>query len=523
MGHSPAFQQFVRALRLSATPDASPQFEVNHLSRREFLIRAGTAGLVLSTGVSLGQRPKAKNDADGPRVAILGGGMAGLAALHYLRNAGVNATVYEAANRLGGRMMTASELIGPGTYTDLGGEFVNSDHEDVLKLVSDYGLELNDTFAESEAGLIREGFYFDNRLIGMEELVEACRPYVELIARDTQRLEDEEDTAYPELDALSAAAYLDKLGMNGWVRQLFDVMLATEFGRDAGEQTCLYLLWLMPDIHRDELRILGESDEQYRIRGGSGALIEAMAKRHAERIETGRKLEAVHAKDGGFRLSFEGGREADAEVVICSIPFSILRQIDLRLGSDVPATLQQFIKELDYGTNSKVVAGFHGRPWREMGYQGTFYGAERYQLAWEHTLQQAGETSGLTFFHGGKLGLEIGEGTPAEEFSRSFPGFSRTVPAATEDRHNGKVGRFVWGTSPLALGSYACFRPGQYTSFIWDHMYFADDDPGTPVAVGNFHFAGEHVCDEYQGYMNGGASSGRRAAEAVLASMAVIR
>jgi monoamine oxidase len=39
------------------------------------------------------------------------------------------------------------------------------------------------------------------------------------------------------------------------------------------------------------------------------------------------------------------------------------------------------------------------------------------------------------------------------------------------------------------------------------------------VPVGNLYFAGEQVSLEFQGYMNGAASTGRQAAEAILASI----
>jgi monoamine oxidase len=59
--------------------------------------------------------------------------------------------------------------------------------------------------------------------------------------------------------------------------------------------------------------------------------------------------------------------------------------------------------------------------------------------------------------------------------------------------------------------------PDQYTRFA-DYRWIESDDPTerVEVSVGNLIFAGEHTSDEYYGFMNGGAQTGRLAAEAVL-------
>lgn len=58
----------------------------------------------------------------------------------------------------------------------------------------------------------------------------------------------------------------------------------------------------------------------------------------------------------------------------------------------------------------------------------------------------------------------------------------------------------------IALGSYTCYRPGQWTTI-------AGDEAG---AVGNLYFAGEHCATVSQGYMNGAAETGRQAALQIL-------
>lgn len=58
---------------------------------------------------------------------------------------------------------------------------------------------------------------------------------------------------------------------------------------------------------------------------------------------------------------------------------------------------------------------------------------------------------------------------------------------------------------PTLNCSYAYFRVGQYVGFSgWEKL-----------REGNVHFAGEHCSQDFQGYMEGGASEGVRAATEV--------
>ena len=66
--------------------------------------------------------------------------------------------------------------------------------------------------------------------------------------------------------------------------------------------------------------------------------------------------------------------------------------------------------------------------------------------------------------------------------------------------------RAYWPSNPFVRASYAAYRPGQ-----WTGIRGAEGQ-----TVGNLYFAGEHTSLDWQGYMNGGAESGRLAAEALI-------
>jgi monoamine oxidase len=78
-------------------------------------------------------------------------------------------------------------------------------------------------------------------------------------------------------------------------------------------------------------------------------------------------------------------------------------------------------------------------------------------------------------------------------------------PGASE-KWQGTALRAYWPDNPFVKASYASYLPGQWTSIRG----------AEGQRVRNLYFAGEHTSLDWQGYMNGGAESGRVAGEAIV-------
>jgi monoamine oxidase len=128
-----------------------------------------------------------------------------------------------------------------------------------------------------------------------------------------------------------------------------------------------------------------------------------------------------------------------------------------------------------------------------------------FQLAWDNSFLQPGTAGGLTLYSGGKLGVEAGQGAPAEAVLRLLPGVEKVYPGITKERSN-KDARFHWPSFAWTRGSYSCYKPGQWTTIAGSE--------GEPA--GNLYFAGEHCSYDFQGYMNGAAQSGLETAKALM-------
>ena len=533
MSRSPLFDSLRQAFRVAALaarerPGAPPIDELIEmaLTRRRFIrdsmlatgalaINAGCRGGAPSTTDAPPAATPSRSGADA-RIVIVGGGIAGLNAAYKLQKAGLRATIFEAADRTGGRMFTASSLLADGLTTELGGEFIDSTHEEMLALMDEFKLERLDTRGPDLGSLKPETYFINGRHYTQEQAARAFVPLAKKIFADSESMEEVVDYAHEgggsRFDRMTITQYLDGIGATGWLRELLDVAYVTEYGLDSAEQSALNFIFLIETGELEdpeEFLLLGESDERYKVRGGNQQVVDALAKRLEPQIRRRHRLEAIRGKGDGFTLTFQttnGVVDEDADIVIMTIPFTMLREVKMQI--ELPELKKRAINELGYGANAKVLVGFNSRPWQKLGFTGATYTDQPFQLAWENSFMQPGVPGGLTLYSGGKLAHDAGQGTAEEAAVRLMAGIERAYPGATRAR-NGKVSRFHWPTFPWVKASYSCYKPGQWTTIAGSE--------GLPV--GNLFFAGEHCSYDFQGYMNGAAQSGADVAKAVMAKV----
>jgi monoamine oxidase len=477
-------------------------------TRRALLKGIAAAGMATAL-------PRPAHAFAGGRVAIIGGGIAGLSALHHLREAGVDAHVYEGRARTGGRMFTHQPA--GGTWFEVGGQLVNTDHDDMQALCKRFDIKLVDRKAEPHRTLILG----DGRLLSDSEVAEALRPIAAQIDRDSARLEKDFGRVAAELDRMSIEGYLDKYrALMGppWVRQLMEATSRTEYGVEPANASAVELVFNLPTVEGERIEVLGESDERYVIEGGSSALIDAMTAHYADRITTGKRLARIEAAGGGVRLAFHDGSTEDAETVIVAVPAPLLRQIDWRVP--LPAVWRQFIAEMALGHNEKVQAGAGSTPWRgAMGVGGELWQTQAdagWALGWDGSVHRAdGVAPVWTWFLGGDEVARAEAEAPSALATRFAAGAEPAIPGL-EATFTGPFARTNWHAQALTLGAYVNFRPGQITRFARLLCVESDNPAERHVpGAGRIWFAGEHLSEAYPGYMNGGAQTGRVAAQAI--------
>lgn len=482
------------------------------MGRREALATmAGLAALPLLAGGCGKERRLASTS-----VAIVGGGLAGLAAALRLQDEGMKPVVYEASERFGGRARSVEGVLPDGRRFEAGGEFIDAGHGRILGLADRFNLALDDL---EDTGLDGMRYLFNGQEVMLDDLVQAAAPHLPAFMAEGEALESDYSAAAPVLDAMTCTEYWDALGIEGVFRAVLEVAILTEFGREASQVSALHFVEDLPQVHDG---VSGpDGTERYRFHDGVQSLVDAMVDElggvDGGNLMTGVRLVRVLRSGRGYELEFASGGIVEADVVLLGLPLPALREVDLG-GIALPPALESYIAEAGFGAHAKVIAGYSGTPWRDEGYDGEALSDMDFQTAWDSNPVLAGPGS-LTFLLGGSEAASVeasAAGALADGFSADlaplFPGLSSW--------RNGVAWAVNWATEPGFGGSYACLGRGQYTA-VMDHLYFGGDEEERQVCfVDGLGFIGEAFSGDHWGYMEGAVETGRWAARHVVDELA---
>lgn len=478
-------------------------------SRRKFLTGTAKAGLVLGVSALLPEMSYALAPPINTRIAIIGGGISGLTAAHYLKKAGINSfTIYEGDSRVGGRILSKKDILGQNLITEVGGEYIDSNHKDMFKLVKDYGLEMLDTFADA-SGLKKDAFFFEGRHYSLAEVIKAFQKVLPQIKKDQSGLDENYGNDLSQnLDNTPLSEYIQSLNGESWFKQMLDTAYMAEFGAPTSEQSSLNFLDMIDTTNASEFNVFGESDERYKIRGGNSTLTQAMAKGVENFIQTEMKLTGIYSVGKRYLLVFNDRQSIETDMVLLTIPFKVLRDVEMQIDG-LTKVKRLCISDLGYGTNAKVMLGFNKRIWRSSGYMGYLFN-ENIHNGWDNGLFQNDPTNnaisgGYTIFLGGEEGQNIQRGME-QELARKYVVEMGNIFNGVAESYNGKAYLADWPQNPFIKGAYSFYKPGQWTTISGLEI-----EP-----IGNVYFAGEHCSNDFQGYMNGGAETGRVAAQTII-------
>jgi monoamine oxidase len=328
---------------------------------------------------------------------------------------------------------------------------------------------------------------------------------------------------------MSAAEWIESRvagGRKSPMGALIDVAYATEYGADTTDQSALNILYLLDGNNQtaagNALEVHGASDERFHIRGGNQQLPARIAKHLRNPVQIGKRLTSIARQgDGTYSLAFSGEPAVTADLVVLAIPFAVLRNLDFG-GAGFDALKTKAIQELGRGQNGKLQLQFTSRYWREPGRwpgraNGASYTDKTLQSTWEVTRRQAGAAGILNNYTGG--GATLGKTARRPFATTADPAAQADAKAFLRDledvfpggtaKWNSRASSSLPALDANFGASYSYWRVGQYTTIRgYEGM-----------RQGNVFFAGEHTSLEYQGYMEGGAAEGARAAKEILSQL----
>lgn len=480
-------------------------------SRRKFLRSTAQAGALVSLGGSdLTTDLWMATTKPLEKIAIVGGGMSGLSAGYYLKAKGVKATIFEGDKRAGGRMKSG-KIFGNGQLvTEIGAEFIDTNHEDMLRFVKILGLENKLMDVDTDKFGEKDLFYLEGKHYTVKDVVAELKNAYPQLEKDRKKMNGR---GLETFDKMTLAEYLAKMPVSGWMKKMLDAAYLGENGMESSEQSASIMMSIMEIRENDAFAIFGDSDERFKIRGGNEQIPQMLAEMLKEQIRYEHRLIGLRENsNGSFSLTFNerGNTKQDTyDAVIMCLPFTVLRDIEMNM--DLPPIKKEVIKQLGYGSNTKFVLETQNRPWREAGYRGFLFN-ERISNGWDSSQMQTDNqgTGTFTCYYGGNRAVQAAKGTEKEQLEYILNDLEGAFKG-TQKNLTGKMELAHWPGNPFIKASYSCFKAGQVERF--------EGQAARPVR--NLWFAGEHTSIDYWGFMNGAAESGRKAAEKVLKKMKV--
>jgi monoamine oxidase len=426
------------------------------------------------------------------QVIVIGAGMAGLAAARALAERGVEVTVLEARERVGGRVFTQHAT---GATVELGAEFVHGRAPELWALIQEAGIETVERDgtmlrAEFGGGIVEDDPQDDAMFRTLEELREYAGPdvpFAEYLA--AQSMEPEDRAALLSYVEGFNAADAKRIGVHA--------LAAQQVAEDAIE-----------------------GDRTWHVRGGYAQLAEYLAAKVTEfggAIRLGEVVSCIAWERGGVRVT-TGDAEYVAEKCIVTLPLGVLQRAN-RGGVEIlpePSAVAA-AQRLAMGDATRFTMLFRRRWWRDapmaisqdklrdLSFLFTFGSVPA--VWW--TPHPEPELVLLTGWVGGPRSAALA-GQDAEQMgSAACVTLARVFGVAEDDVRRELISTHThdWAGDPFSLGAYSYVPAG------------ALDAPRamTEPAEDMLYFAGEHTdVTGHWGTVHAALRSGLRAAAQVL-------
>lgn len=423
--------------------------------------------------------------ASNPRhVLVIGAGMAGLGAARLLQDAGVQVTVIEARDRIGGRTYTSH--LWPDIPVDMGASWIHGTKGNPLTtLAKAQGLKITPTTYERSVTFDGNG-----RQIAF---IKPAKQALKLIKAARKRVENAE--ADMSLQA-AVEASPEWRGLSPKDRAIARLAINTHIEHDHSGDWSRLSAW-----HFDSGKDL--PGHQALLTPGFHAIAAHLAAGLDLRLNE--PVTAIAPGTTGVRVTTARGTY-DADCAVVTLPLGVLKTGNPQFAAPLAAARQRAIDRLEMGLLNKCILRFDRAFWPAdvdwidfLGPQETLWGD------WVNLLPATGQPL-LMGFNAARMAEEV-EGwddkmTTASALAALRSMFGTAVPDPTASQ----ISR--WRQDPFARGSYS-FIPVGSSGQDRRALFGADWD-------GRLFFAGEATSRDYAAMVHGALMTGRQAAASLL-------
>ena len=278
------------------------------------------------------------------RIAVIGGGIAGLTAAYRLARQGYDVSLWERGSRLGGQA-AAFEVAGGASLEYFYHHLFQSDRE-ITALIEELGIGDKLVWLPSNVGYFADGE--SHPLNGALDLLKLpIIPFHDRIRLGVTTFYLQHVKDWKKFESVTAERWLKRaLGERAYSRTL-GAQIDAKFGRYASQIAMVWFwgkIWLRTTSRRSPL----DQERLGYIKGSFNVLIDALHRAIVEAdvdVHVGTGPSALEHLDDRWKLVFDGDEPAvDVDAVVVTTPSPILA----RLVPDLPADYMAKLKGLDY-------------------------------------------------------------------------------------------------------------------------------------------------------------------------------
>jgi monoamine oxidase len=502
----PTLYTALRARHRHVTPTAAPSNLpgrtplTESLGASRFLAAVASKESASPTGTEGAPETNLKKN-----VIVIGAGLAGLCAAFELQGLDYEVTVYEASERVGGRVHTIDDIV-LGRKAEGGGELIGSNHPlwNEYRGFFDLSFSLVNEYGNSPIRLGGETLSFGDSQELLDEMETQQKALNKLAATIVDPYEPWINRNASHLDGVSFMDWLDGLkACTPRCKAAFAEMLEADNGIPAKDQS---LLGVLAMIKGGGLNQYWTDTEVYRCEEGNQELArrfqESLNNKKPGTVRLNHPVESILNDNGKVVVKIKGNQKpepvADKPVnVILAVPPSVWNKITF--GNPEVGLILGAAPRM--GSNVKYLMGLKERFWTNFGSSPTLTEDGPVDITWETT--EAEKEGGYVWVaFSGSDHANTCSGWEKSVRHRNYMNAMQVVYPGV-DAAVGNTRFMDWPNEEWAKASYYFPRVNEVTKWgpLWKTGY-----------GGWLHFAGEHTCYAFMGYMEGALSSGYRLA-----------
>jgi monoamine oxidase len=442
-------------------------------------------------------------------VVVVGAGLSGLSAARAVVDAGREAVVLEARERVGGRLLNAT--LGDGVTVDVGGQWVGDDHMRVRHLAAELGVEIFPQHGEGrnllDAGGLRRRYRGTIPRLGPRGLwdVFVARRRFDRLAREVGSEAPWTAERAAELDRQTLAAWIEANTRTQIARELLGLAGRTIWGAGPEELSMLHVLFYVDSAGGfDKLVDTEGGAQQDRLDGGAQLLALRLAESLGERVRLSAPVRRIEQREGSVLVAADGA-EVEARRAIVALPPALTARIEF--DPPLPPQRVELARRLRPGRLNKCMALYEEPFWRRDGFSGeAVTDAGPVTLTFDSSPRD-GSTGVLLGFVGGPDADEMAGMDEAERRAAVLGCFARLYGPRAERPLD--YAEQEWSAEEWSGGGPTSnFGPGGWTEL----------GPALREPLARVHWGGTETATVWSGYMEGALQAGERAAAEALAN-----